>query len=76
MTDSPLPKYFNSESEHCIFLESKGRKYITLFVSSKASSPRSLPAFREGDVIKGRVQLDLPKPEAIKAVTIAVCKVC
>ena len=50
----------------------KGKKWLQLFVKSRASTSASLPMFFEGDVIAGRVELDLDKAEGCKGVTIRV----
>lgn len=50
----------------------KGKRWLQLFVKSRASTPASLPVFFEGDVIAGRVELDLDKAEGCKGITIRV----
>ncbi|RDB25619.1 hypothetical protein Hypma_006736 [Hypsizygus marmoreus] len=75
MADSELPEYVARQtgSEHSYSLESKGQKWITLLVHSRASNrSTALPAFEEGDKISGRVELNLEKIETIKAITITV----
>jgi hypothetical protein len=61
----------NAESS-CSLEDTKGRKWLSLFVKSRTPNPKSLPIFYERDVINGRVELDLKKSETIKAVTISV----
>lgn len=50
----------------------KGKKWLQLFVKSRASSSGMLPVFFEGDTVAGRVELDLDKAEGCKGVTIRV----
>lgn len=59
--------------EHHRFLEdTKGKKWLSMFVQSRASNAASLPVFFEGDTISGRVEVDLDKAESSKGVTISV----
>jgi len=59
--------------EHHHSLENeKGKKWLSMFVKSRASSAESLPVFFEGDAIGGRVEVDLNKPEGSKGVSIVV----
>ncbi|KAH7884480.1 hypothetical protein F5I97DRAFT_1929339 [Phlebopus sp. FC_14] len=60
-------------SQHSLSLEdSKGHKWLTLTVSSRATDPASLPTFCQGDTISGHVDLDVLKSESIKGITIMV----
>lgn len=83
--DVELPKYSArpslgsqgsvERSEHVYSLEnSKGHKWVSLSVKSRSANPNAPPLFLEGDIITGRVDLDLDKPENIKAVMISVSK--
>ena len=72
MAATAPPEYTSGRSEHLYFLERNGGRWLSLSVQSRASSAKSLPVFQERDVIKGRIELDLKKPETIKGVTIAV----
>ncbi|KAF9477992.1 hypothetical protein BDN70DRAFT_809665 [Pholiota conissans] len=47
----------------------KAKKWLNLFVKSRAGTTTSLPVFYESEVIAGRVELDLDKAEGYKAVT-------
>lgn len=59
--------------EHHKYLETgKGKKWLSMFVKSRATSAASLPVFFEGDTISGRVELDLDKAESSKGVSITV----
>jgi len=59
--------------EHHRFLEdTKGKKWLSMFVQSRASNAASLPVFFEGDTISGRVEVDLDKAESSKGVTISI----
>ena len=61
--------------EHHRFLEgAKGRKWLSIFVKSRANTPASLPVFFEGDTIAGRVEVDLDKAESSKGVSIYVSR--
>lgn len=63
--------------EHHKFLETgKGKKWLSMFVKSRATSAASLPVFFEGDTIFGRVELDLDKAESSKGVSITVSATC
>jgi hypothetical protein len=46
---------------------------IPFEVESRAADPKHTPLFFEGDIIKGELQLDLPKAETLKGLTITVC---
>ncbi|KAF4614118.1 hypothetical protein D9613_007827 [Agrocybe pediades] len=84
--EADLPTYANVQAqtqrsreastlatEHHTFLEGgKGRKWLNLFVKSRSPESASLPVFVEGDVISGRVEVDLDKAESSKAVTVAI----
>lgn len=60
-------------SEHTISLEdSKGHKWLLLSVKSRAPSPESWPVFCAGDLISGRVTLDILKSESSKAIVVTV----
>ncbi|PPR02623.1 hypothetical protein CVT24_002194 [Panaeolus cyanescens] len=60
-------------TEHQRSLETaKGRKWLSIFVKSRAGTPASLPVFFQGDVIAGRVEIDLDKAESSKGVTISI----
>jgi hypothetical protein len=80
MEDPELPEYkavpvapqAHEQSEHSYALESKSRKWLSLFVKSHANTPTSLPVFLEGDVISGRVELHLERAETVKGIIIAV----
>ncbi|KAF9234229.1 hypothetical protein BU15DRAFT_90063 [Melanogaster broomeanus] len=63
---SPVP-YILYRSE-----DSKGHKWLTLTVKSRALQPASPPCFYQGDTVSGQVTLDVPKSEAIKGITIKV----
>ncbi|KAF8071808.1 hypothetical protein FPV67DRAFT_1411305 [Lyophyllum atratum] len=71
-SDLSPPGYTDPRPQHSYSLESKGRTWIKISVESLGSKPPSLPAFREGESISGRVELDLDKPEMIKGITIAI----
>lgn len=60
------------ELSHSYSLENKTHKWLHLFVECLGSKPPSLPVFREGQTISGRVDLDLLKPESLKGITIEV----
>lgn len=76
MADPELPSYgdVGGRSEYSCCLESKGHKWLSLFVPSRAINSISLPSFDEGDVISGRVELDLEKAEAVKGIVISVSR--
>jgi len=62
----------SGSGEHQRSLETaKGKKWLTLFVKSRANNS-SLPVFLEGDIVSGRVELDLDKAESSKGVTVIV----
>jgi hypothetical protein len=66
---TPVPV---TSGEHQRSLETaKGKKWLTLFVKSRANNS-SLPIFLEGDIVSGRVELDLDKAESSKGVTVTV----
>ena len=79
--DHELPKYtpragssqasqnvLTTGSEHTTSLEdSKGHKWFILSVKSRAP-PDSLPGFYAGDLISGKVTLDILKSESCKAI--------
>lgn len=46
--------------------------WATLRMKSRAPSARSLPIYFEGQSVTGQVELDLRKPERIKAVIVSV----
>ncbi|TFY77721.1 hypothetical protein EWM64_g6292 [Hericium alpestre] len=79
MSDHELPEYsargpLNSLScRHKLVLDgAKERPWLTLYLRSRASSPKSTPLFFDKDVIKGKVLVDLDKPETIKGVSITL----
>lgn len=51
---------------------SKGHKWLSMSVKSRSTDPRSLPIYYERDIVTGRVQLNLDKPENIKGVVVSV----
>lgn len=60
-------------SQHASSLQdSKGFKWLTLTVNSRAPPSTSYPIFYEGDVISGQVDLDVLKSESIKGISIKV----
>lgn len=62
----------SGSGEHQRSLETtKGKKWLTLFVKSRANN-NSLPVFLEGEIVSGRVELDLDKAESSKGVTVIV----
>ena len=62
----------SGSEEHQRSLETaKGKKWLTLFVKSRANNPSS-PVFFEGDIVSGRVELDLDKAESSREVTVTV----
>ena len=52
--------------------DGNGKKWLSLFVESRSPTSNSLPLVYEGDEIKGRIQLNARKPEALKGITITV----
>lgn len=85
MMRSELPSYGRAGSSSGAGLSSRQRQahtytlqngnkppWATLHVLSWAPTAKSLPVFFEGQTIEGSVDLDLPKPENIKAITISV----
>ena len=81
--DGDLPSYADVRSsqsssaalrtEHTFSLNTvKGNPWISLHVTSRAPSPKTLPVFRDGDEIVGSVKINLDKPESCKGITIAV----
>ncbi|KAF9466643.1 hypothetical protein BDZ94DRAFT_1212834 [Collybia nuda] len=80
MDDSELPSYgevlaapqAHGQLEHSYALEINSHKWLSLFVKSRASSPKSQPMFLQGDVIVGRVELHLEKAETVKGIMIAI----
>ncbi|KAH9481699.1 hypothetical protein JR316_0006226 [Psilocybe cubensis] len=59
--------------EHHKYLETaKGKKWLSMFVKSRATNPTSLPVFFEGDIISGRVELDIDKAESSKGISITI----
>lgn len=64
----------NFRNEHRYALQDKtGNDWVSLKVKSRAADPKNTPLFSGGDIIKGEVQLDLPKAETLKGLTITVC---
>ncbi|KIM40543.1 hypothetical protein M413DRAFT_445985 [Hebeloma cylindrosporum] len=58
--------------EHQRSLETaKGKKWLTQFVKSRANN-NSLPIFLEGDIVSGRVELNLDKAESSKGLTVTI----
>ncbi|KAF9234224.1 hypothetical protein BU15DRAFT_79246 [Melanogaster broomeanus] len=58
-------------SLHSISLEdSKGHKWLTLAVNSRAPHPSFPPCFYQGDAISGQVGIDALKSESIKGITL------
>lgn len=67
------PPLASERSEHSSSLENgQGRKWLILAVKSRSANAASLPLYYEKDVISGRVELDLDKPETIKGVVVSV----
>lgn len=63
-------------SQHTLSLQdTKGFKWLTLQVNSRAPTPTSLPIIYEGDVISGQVDFDVLKSESIKGISIKVCPI-
>lgn len=63
------------QTEHVISLtisEKNTYQWLKLKVKSWAPSTKHLPSFVEGTPIMGTVELDLPKPESIKAIVVSV----
>lgn len=63
------------QTEHVISLfvsEKNTHQWLKLIVKSWAPSAKHLPTFVEGTPITGIVELDLPKPESIKAIVVSV----
>ncbi|KAF4596561.1 hypothetical protein EYR40_007742 [Pleurotus pulmonarius] len=62
-----------ARSEHVVSLQgSKGHKWLSLYVNSRAATAASLPLLFQGDSVTGRVELDLQKEETIKAIVVSV----
>lgn len=61
-----------ARTEHKYSLESNGRPWLSIYVSSRSPSASSAPFFLEGDTISGRVELNLEKAEGLKGISIAV----
>ncbi|KAL5508504.1 hypothetical protein ACEPAH_6123 [Sanghuangporus vaninii] len=60
-------------SEFAITLDDHhGKTWWTLRISSRSPNPKSLPTFLEGDPITGIVDLNLQRPDHIKAIIIVV----
>ncbi|KAF7976619.1 hypothetical protein HWV62_2292 [Athelia sp. TMB] len=73
LPDYAAPPLASEKSEYSSSLENaRGRKWLILAVKSRSASPTSLPLYFEKDVITGRVELDLDKPETIKGVIVSV----
>jgi len=70
--DTDLPSYTSATShpEYSISLDTKGRPWLSIFVRSRATTATTNPIFLQGDVIKGRVEIDLKSNEAIKSITL------
>jgi hypothetical protein len=65
-------------SQHYYTLKSgrgSNRPWLTLILSSRSPRPRYLPMYIGKDDVSGSVELDLPKPENIRQVTVTVCVV-
>jgi hypothetical protein len=65
-------------SQHHFTLKSgrgSSRPWLTLMLSSRSPRPRYLPMYIGKDDITGTVELDLPRPESIRQVTVSVCVV-
>ncbi|KII85090.1 hypothetical protein PLICRDRAFT_45202 [Plicaturopsis crispa FD-325 SS-3] len=57
----------------CALENSKTQKrWCTMYVKSRAPNEKVAPVFVEGDVVSGRVELDLESAEKVKGVTITV----
>ncbi|KAH9003147.1 hypothetical protein EDB86DRAFT_3073627 [Lactarius hatsudake] len=52
------------------------RPWLSLILASRSPKPELLPLFVAKDVISGAVELDLPKPETIREVRIAIKGEC
>lgn len=62
-----------SKTEHVFSLNnSKGKPWLSLFVTSRAPTVKALPVFLDGDAITGEVRVALDKAESAKAVSIGV----
>lgn len=60
-------------TEHVFTLASSSPSpWATLRLRSNAPSPRSLPSYFDGQVVAGALELALPKPDAIHAVTVTL----
>ncbi|KAA1477188.1 hypothetical protein DENSPDRAFT_808294 [Dentipellis sp. KUC8613] len=86
--DSELPSYTRIPSsadtrgpastlstQHRIRLESrdsKTRPWLTLLLRSRAPDAKGLPLYFDRDVIKGKVMVDLEKPETVKGIAVTL----
>lgn len=78
--DAELPHYeirsstsSREQTEH-VYSLSKGdnQPWLTMKIKSWAPSVKNLPMFRESETMSGIAQIDLRKPEKIKAVVASV----
>ena len=68
-----IPHSPTEGTEHAITMhDHHGKTWWTLRVNSRSPTPKSLPAFVEGDHITGVVDLNLQKPDHIKSITVVV----
>ena len=64
----------STQTEHSYSLYSRNdRPWLTLKISSWTAKDTSAPVFVEAESIDGHVELDLEKPDSIKAISITVC---
>lgn len=86
--DSQLPSYADVRSnstsqtssaafstQHTFSLNNtKGKPWLSLHISSRAPTDKTLPVFRDGDEIRGevKVQLEDKKPESCKGILVGV----
>ncbi|KAJ7650104.1 hypothetical protein FB45DRAFT_9710 [Roridomyces roridus] len=70
--DAAAPPPSTTRSEHKLSLETNGRAWLFIYVSSRSPNPASSPYFLEGDTVSGRVEIDLVKAEGLKGISIAI----
>lgn len=70
-TASTATPVTGSEYE-CSLENSKGQKWLTLWISSRTPNPKAQPLFFTGDSIKGRIQINVDKQESSKGITVSV----
>jgi hypothetical protein len=72
-SDALPPRAAVPFTEHAYALTSRaGRAWATLRVRSRARAPGHRPYFFQGDAIAGAVELDLARPDHIRAVEVEV----